>query len=148
LTAEAERCPACGHVLAASSDQYVDKLVAALRHREPTRAALAIQILSEMLAERRAIGPLCELLDTAHDAYVLKCAVAALARFGDAQAVPALSRRVLDPDTPLVVRLAGVQALGQIGGAEAQTTLGEARADPNSVVGDRARMELDRLQDL
>ena len=68
----ADRCLACGRALTVSDEDYVDNLIAALRHFEPTRAALAIQILSEMLAEPRAIPPLIELLDTTQDAYVLR----------------------------------------------------------------------------
>ncbi len=45
-----------GQSLAAGGEDFVDKLIAALRHPEPTRAAVAIQILSEMLAEPRAAG--------------------------------------------------------------------------------------------
>jgi hypothetical protein len=102
--------------LTAEGEDYVDKLIAALRHFEPTRAALAIQILSEMLAEPRAILPLIELLDTAQDAYVLHSAVVALGRFADPRAVPALAQRTLDLTAPLVVRLAAVDALSRIGG--------------------------------
>jgi HEAT repeat protein len=123
VPAEAERCPACGRSLAANDEDYVDKLITALRHFEPTRAALAIQILSEMLGEPRAVLPLIELLDTARDAYVLHSAAVALGRFADARAVPILSRRALDLTTPLVVRMAAVDALACIGGDQAQAAL-------------------------
>jgi HEAT repeat protein len=92
----------------------MEKLIAALRHFGPTRAGLAIQILSEMPAEPRAIPPLIELLDTARDAYVLHSAVVAPGRFADPRAVPALATRALDLTTPLVVRLAAVDALSRI----------------------------------
>lgn len=65
VRAESEHCPACGRSLAASDVDFVDKLISALHHPEPTRAALAIQILSDMLAEPRAILPLINLLGTA-----------------------------------------------------------------------------------
>jgi len=122
----------------------VNKLFAALHHFEPTRAALAIQVLSEMLAEPRAIEPLIELLDTAQDAYVLKSAAVALGRFADARAVPALARRALDLKAPLVVRVAAVEALGRIGGMPAWSALRSALRDPNASVRDRAREILDR----
>ena len=146
VPAEGTHCPACGHTLAAEDADFVDKLIGALNHSVPARAALAIQILSEMLAERRAIVPLIELLGSAHNAYVLKCAAMALGRFADARAVPALARRALDLRTPLVVRLAAVQALDQIGGHLAAEALGSALNDPNAVVRERARQALNRPQ--
>lgn len=146
----AERCPVCGHCVAAEDEDYVEKLITALHHFEPTRAALAIQILGEMMGEPRAIIPLVELLDTAHDAHVLRSAAAALGHFADggrervSLAVPALSRRALDLTTPLVVRVASVEALARIGGNEARATLESALDDPSFSVRDRARQGLDR----
>lgn len=144
---EAEVCPACGRSLAVKDEDYVDKLIAALRHFEPTRAALAVQILSEMLAEPRAIGPLIDLVGTADDAYVLHSAVRALGRFADARAVPVLVQRVLSSKTPLVVRVAAVEALARIGGDEARAAIRRATDDPSAVVRDRAHQALDRLQE-
>jgi HEAT repeat protein len=140
----AECCPSCGRSLTAEGEDYVDKLIAALRHFEPTRAALAIQILSEMLAEPRAILPLIELLDTAQDAYVLHSAVVALGRFADPRAVPALAQRTLDLTAPLVVRLAAVDALSRIGGDAAGAAIRSATDDPSAIVRERARQALDR----
>lgn len=139
---DAACCPACGRSLTADGEDYVDKLIAALRHFEPTRAALAIQILSEMLREPRAVVPLIELLDTARDAYVLYSAVAALGRFADARAVPALARQALGLTTPLVVRTAAVDALARIGGDQARAALASALADPNVTVRDHAARAL------
>lgn len=147
VPAGSEHCPACGRSLAEGGEDFVDKLIIALRHPEPTRAALAIQILSEMLAEPRAILPLIGLLDTTRDAYVLKCAVVALGRFADRRAVASLSRLLLDPATPLVVRLAAVDALARIGGDETQAALSGALADPNTSVCERARQALNVHQE-
>ena len=131
-------CPACGRALATDGETFVEKLIAAIHHTEPTRAALAIQVLSEMLAEPRAIPPLIGLLDTAHDAYVLRSAVLALGRFADRRAVPALRRVMLDSETSLIVRAAVVDALAQIGGGEARQALGQALTDPSASVRKRA----------
>jgi len=146
VTMETEFCPACGRSLR-GEEEYVDKLISALRHFEPTRAALAIQILSEMLAEPRAIVPLIELLDIARDADVLHGATVALGRFADPRAVPALARRALDLTTPLVVRVAAVDALGRIGGDQARAALQSALADPNNTVRDHARQALQGLSE-
>lgn len=143
VRAESEHCPACGRSLAASDVDFVDKLISALHHPEPTRAALAIQILSDMLAEPRAILPLINLLGTARDSYVLKSAVIALGRFADRRAVPSLSRLLLDPATALVVRIAAVDALAGIGGDQAQAALKRALTDFNPSVRNRARAALD-----
>jgi len=140
-----ECCPACGRSLLASGEDYVHKPIAGLRHPEPTRAALAIQILSEMLAEPRAIVPLIELLGTARDGEVLRSAAVALGRYGDERAVPALSRRALDLTSLLAVRLAAVDALAAIGGEQAHVALEGALADPNSIVRDHARRALQRV---
>lgn len=137
-----QHCPTCGRSLAVTDEDYVDKLICALRHPEPTRAALAIQVLSEMLAEPRAIMPLIQLLDIASDAYVLKCAVAALGRFADQRAVAPLGRVALDVSKPLVVRLAAVDALAHIGGDQAQATLRAALTDPRPSVRERAQQAL------
>ncbi len=145
VAADTEFCPACGRALRGEDEDYVDKLISALRHFEPTRAALAIQILSEMLVEPRAIVPLIELLGTARDAYVLHSAAVALGRFADPRAVPALTRQVLDPTTPLVVRVAAVDALARIGGDQVRAALQDALADPSATVRDHARQALQRL---
>jgi HEAT repeat protein len=128
--------------LTANNEDFVDKLIAAIRHPEPTRAALAIQVLSEMLAEPRAVPPLIDLLDSAHDPYVLRYAVVALGRFADRRAAPALSRLLLGTATPLVVRIAGVDALARIGGDEARAAIQHAMADPNASVRERAHRAL------
>jgi len=120
----------------------VDKLITALRHFEPTRAALAIYILSDMLREPRVVAPLVELLDTAGDAFVLRSAARALGRFGDARAVPALRRRALGSTTPLVVRVAAVDALARIGGDQARAALADALGDSNGTVREHAGQAL------
>jgi len=137
-------CPACGSAVDDDLD-LVDKYIAAMRHSEPTRAALAIQVLSEFMGERRAIPPMIALLETAGDAYVLKAAVDALARFADARAVPGLRRLILNPDTALVVRAAAVDALAGIGTPDVAPILATVAAhDPAVVVRERAQQALDR----
>ncbi|MBN1813109.1 MAG: hypothetical protein JXA14_14830 [Anaerolineae bacterium] len=150
----AEQCPACGQALAVGGEDYVDKPIAALRHFEPMRAALAIQILGEMLGEPRAILPLIELLDTARDAYVLRSAAVALGHLAGANreamdpAVPVLGRRLLDMETPLVVRLAAVEALSRIGGEAAWAAIHSGLDDPNASVRECARQALDCIEEM
>lgn len=137
-----DRCPACGQSLPMGDEDFVDKLIAALRHPEPTRAGLAIHILGERLAEPRAILPLIDLLHTASDAAVLRDAVAALGHFADRRAAPSLARLLLDTETPLVVRVAAVEALTRIGGDAAQVAIEHALVDSNTIVRERARRAL------
>lgn len=98
--------------------------------------------------EPRAIVPLIGLLETARDDYVLRNAAVALGRSADARAVPALASRVVDLRTPLVVRLAAVEALDRIGGDAARAALDGALRDRNTVVCKRARQALDRSEDI
>ena len=147
VPSDSQSCPCCGRSLAAGDEDYIDKLICALRHPEPTRAALAIQVLIEMLAEPRAIEPLIGLLDTASDAYVLKCAAAALGRFGDPRAVGPLGRLALDASNPLVVRMAAVDALARIGGDHAQALLSAAVSDPSPSVRELAHRVLSSCND-
>ena len=102
---DAVTCPMCGAALIEALS-FTDKLIAALRHtapaggcrcREPTRAGLAIDILTGWLHEPRAVEPLCDLLDHATDAAILKQAATGLGRLGDRQAVPVLTRLLQDP---------------------------------------------------
>lgn len=125
---EAARCPACGVDLNETLD-FTDKLIAALRHREPTRAGLAIDILTRWRPEPRAVEPLCELLNHATDAAILKQAALGLGRLRDQRAAPALSRLLLNGSRAFVARQAAAEALGQIGGAEARQALQVALND-------------------
>jgi HEAT repeat protein len=141
---ESSRCPYCGQPVETEGEDYVDKLLASVHHPEPTRAGLAIHILSEMLAEPRAVVPLIGLLDTACDTGVLSAAVVGLGRLGDPRAVPALARLLGNPETPLVARAAAVRALARIGGAEARVALQRALGDRSITVRERARRALAR----
>ena len=139
LEGPAQDCPTCGESLEQADADYVDKLIDALRHPEPTRAAVAIHILTDLQAEPRAIEPLVALLDQSSDAYILRQAVTALGRFGDARAVQPLSRLAGDAEQALVVRVAALEALARIGGDTAEAALRRALTDPIHSMQKRAR---------
>ncbi len=120
----------------------VDKLLVALRHPVPDRAGLAIDVLAYRLREPKAIVPLIKLLSESMDAEVLKQAALALGYFRDPRAVEPLRALRGGQTTPLVVRLAAVEALAQIGGEEAERGLCEALADLNESVQGRAAGKL------
>ncbi|MEW6232231.1 MAG: HEAT repeat domain-containing protein [Chloroflexota bacterium] len=133
---EATVCAHCGTSLEEEAEGFVDKLIAAVRHPEPTRAGLAIHILGERLREPRAVAPLIALLDQTRDPYLLRSAVEALGRLGDTRAVSALSRLLHDPSASVMVRVAAAQALAQIGGKVAIEALSALPPDvPTSVEG-------------
>ena len=134
-----ERCPVCGKPIAEPEADFVDKLIAALRHPEPTRAGLAVHILGEMLREPRAVKPLIDLVDSRPDAHVLKLAVQALGHLGDERAVPALVDLLEDPSAVVVARLAAVDALHQIGGETAERALRQALESERPSIRDAAR---------
>jgi HEAT repeat protein len=143
-----ERCPTCGHSLATAQEpDLVDKYIAEIRHRDPTRAGLAIMVLSKLMHEPRAIQPLIDLVETSTDGYVVSLAVEALGRFADPHAVAPLGRVALRHGTPLVVRVAVVEALAQIGGPEALDFLQRMQDDTSPSVRERVARLLLRVAD-
>jgi HEAT repeat protein len=138
---EAIVCPTCGVTLIEALS-FTDKLIAALRHREPTRAGLAIDVLTDWLHEARAVAPLCDLIDESTDASILKQAALGLGRLGDPQAIPALTRLLQDPSRAFVARSAAAEALGHIGGAEAERALRAALDDALSSIRTAAQQAL------
>ena len=73
------KCPACGLDIhqAWKSKDYVQKLIAALSHRQQSTPIRAAWILGK-LRERRAVGPLIELVGRTNDVYIATEAVNAL----------------------------------------------------------------------
>ncbi len=139
---EATVCPTCGAALIEDLD-FTDKLIAALRHREPTRAGLAIDVLTNWLREPRAVEPLCDLLEQSKDAAILKQAARGLGKLGDQRAVPALTRLLMSDARAFVARQAAAEALGQIGGDEAQQALQAALSDPLASIRSAAQRALE-----
>lgn len=138
---EATTCTNCGASLS-EEQSYVDRLIAALHHPEPTRAGLALDILSGWLHETRAVEPICALVEHTSDPAMLKQAAHALGRLGERRAVPTLARLLGDPSRPFVARQAAAQALGQLGGAEAFQALTLALADPLASIREAAQRAL------
>ena len=127
INSSTDRCPFCGQSTDEHGLDFVSKLIAALRHPEPTRAGLAIDILAHMLHEPRAVQPLINLLEITQDAWILTQAVRGLGVLGDVRAVGSLIRLLESQEKPLVARREAVLALGKIGGEEAWQALEQAR---------------------
>ena len=99
-------CLQCGDDLAARRERnnYVDKLIAALHHPEPTIPIRAAWILGER-REHKAVKRLMALVETSMDAFIAAAAVAALGRIGGEQSLVAL-RRAAQHESAIVRRAA------------------------------------------
>ena|SRR5713101_586602 len=64
-----------------SQADYIDKLIAALRHKEPTTSLRAAWILGER-REQKAVPPLIKIVKKANDAFLVESAVEALGKIG------------------------------------------------------------------
>lgn len=89
-------CPSCWHEISEGQDEcpechvsiterwdkkdFVDKLIAALKHPEPTTPIRAAMILGK-LKDTRAISHLIFIAQTAHDIFIILAAVRALREF-------------------------------------------------------------------
>src|SRR6266511_5046913 len=107
FTKDMAECPCCGASLHEDVDQdeYVVKLIRALRHPEATTVVRAATILA-LLRARSAVQPLLALLASGSDPYILESAVEALGDIGDCTAIEGLS----DASAHSYVRLRGKAA--------------------------------------
>ena len=121
---EVEVCRQCGASLDERSKDFTSKLIDAIDHPEPTRAALAIDILGSHFQEPRAVAALMRRLELPQDSTdVAAGAATALGQIGERQAVPLLAEVLDDGRRALVVRLAAAEALAALGGHEARQAL-------------------------
>lgn len=110
--ADAGICAACKRPLAgANEDDYVEKLIWALRHPDPTVPPRAAWILGER-REGRAVESLLALVRESRDMGALEAAVIALGKIGDVRAVAVLED--LKHTSFLRVRRAADWALQQL----------------------------------
>ncbi|MBM3860828.1 MAG: HEAT repeat domain-containing protein [Verrucomicrobia bacterium] len=84
VMATAQICPRCGDDILARQARadFVEKLISALRHPEPTTPIRAAWILGQR-RERRAVPALIQLARESADPFIIEAAVAALARIND-----------------------------------------------------------------
>jgi HEAT repeat protein len=129
---EAQICQACGESLDEGDKEFASKLIDAIAHPEPTRAALAVEILGSYLRERRAVPALLHRLARPADSTdVAAGAARALGQIGDRQAVPLLVDVLADRERPLVVRLAAAEALAELDGKAARLALDRTARQPD-----------------
>lgn len=140
-------CPHCQISLAGITDEkFFDKLIDALRHPVPVRAAFVAQILGR-LGDVRAVEPLLETLGRTDDPEVLEAVIRSLGTLGDARAVGALAGILEDTRRFLTLRLATANALANIGGAQAVATLQRAAARGDDAVARAAQSALVAIKD-
>jgi HEAT repeat protein len=140
------RCSVCGAALALtpSEEDFVAKLIRALRHPEPLTVERAATLLGQ-IGDRRAVEPLLAMLAGGAAPEALAAAAASLAALGETRALSLLARRLADPASFLVVRLAAVRALAQLGGPAAEAALHRALGDRSPTVRALARDLLPQL---
>lgn len=79
LADDLPQCPHCGAEIHGiwRSKSYLEKLILALNHPEPSTVMRAVWLLGQ-LRDRRAVEPLEHLLETTHDVFVTRAARVAL----------------------------------------------------------------------
>jgi len=116
MAAEQMICGRCRADLRAWEGKgYVEKLIAALRHPEPTTPLRAAWLLGRLRA-RDAVLPLMELARSSPDLFLREAAVEALGRIGDPRSLELL--RALARSDSVLVRRAARRALAMIEGPE------------------------------
>ncbi|MCL5284129.1 MAG: HEAT repeat domain-containing protein [Armatimonadetes bacterium] len=142
-TEKDETCRHCGGLLLeAGGKPYLEKLIWALKHPEPTVSPRAAWVLGER-RESQAVEPLISAIDGASDMALLEEAVVALGKIGDPRAIPCLERALRD--SYLSVRQRAAWALGRIGGPVVIEVLTSAVDDPNQTVREAALAALSSL---
>ena len=106
-----DRCPKCGFEIRGAWDtkDYVDKLIAALRHPEQGTPIRTAWILGRR-REVRALGALIELVRRTTDVYIATSAVEALGEIGTAEAMAFLE--TLDDHPAQMVKAAAGKITG------------------------------------
>ncbi len=134
-------CPCCQQPISANAqEEFFDKLVDALRHPVPSKAAFAAQVLGK-LADPRGVEPLLHVFERTRDPETQEAAVRALGQLKDPRAVSRLAQILHDPNTFITLRIAAANALGEIGDQAAVTALqGAAKRDDSA--GRQARTVL------
>jgi HEAT repeat protein len=114
VTEGTQVCPACGKNVEhlSSGRDYVQKLIGALDHPEPTTPIRAAWVLG-MRKEARAVPRLIRLVRESTDPYIVEAAVEALAQIGDPAGLAAV--RFAAEQGPLRVRERARHALDSAG---------------------------------
>jgi HEAT repeat protein len=126
VSEQATTCPRCNANITEHISQadYVEKLIAALSHKEPTTPVRAAWILGERL-EKKAVPALTRIVHKAADAFLVESAVEALGKIGGKAAVAAV--RTALRHSSLRVRVKAREALMKITDEPARTAMARRR---------------------
>jgi HEAT repeat protein len=137
------KCRSCGaSLIPVSEENYVTKLIKALRHPEPSTPIRAAWILGNR-KEIQAVPQLLILLQSSSDPYILSSVVNALGQIGDSSVIDTLEQ-LLDT-TFLKVRLEIIKALRNIGGPRARDILQCCLKSDNQKIRESAHIALQQL---
>jgi HEAT repeat protein len=117
-------CPHCYTDISERISQadYVDKLIAALRHKEPMTPVRAAWILGER-HEQKAAPALAKIINKAKDAFLVESAVEALGKIGGD--VASVAVRTATQHSSLRVRVKAREVLQQIEAKNLERALAE-----------------------
>lgn len=122
---------------------YVDKLIEALKHPEPTTRVRAAWVLGRK-KEKRAVTPLIEAINNnLNDPYILESIVGALGLTGDSSALDEIFS--LLKSSYLIVRIQAARAISMIGDRKGVDPLMAALKDENTAVRKAAAEALGRM---
>jgi len=132
FTGDLSVCPRCKADLSAlDRESYVQKLIRAIHHPDPTVRRRAVYFLGEK-GVREAIGPLVDLLGETKDYFLMEEAADALGKIGGKETIPVLTKLLDNPS--FLVRGSAVRALAAVGGPEAGEYLERMLKDPSAYV--------------
>jgi len=144
---EIQPCPNCRVIADAKAESYVERLLETVLSKETNRAGMAVDVLTKLLHEPRAIVPLTMMLERKGDPYPLVIGARGLGWLGNSEAVPALAKLLFDENQPYVARVAAVEALEKIGGEESIHVLERAQSSPRPSVAKASRHALKSLRE-
>jgi HEAT repeat protein len=145
LSANVRVCPNCHTRLdKRAEDSFVDKLIGALNHPVPAKAAFAARVLGER-RETRAVEFLLRTLETDREPELQEAAIRALGEIGDARSVPVIAGILNDSHRYLSLRVAAAGALAKIGTPEAIVALQTAQRAGSRAVARAAREAFESL---
>ena len=123
VSEQATTCPHCYENISEriSQTDYIDKLIAALRHKEPTTPVRAAWILGER-REQKAVPALTKIAKKANDAFLVESAVKALGKIGGDAATAAV--RAATQHSSLRVRVKAREILMRITDEPTKTRIG------------------------
>lgn len=131
-------CPYCNLPRQSQAVSCMKRLIEAILSLDPSRAGMAVDVLTKWLHEPRAIVPLLLILQSDGDAFRLVMAARGLGWLGDRAAIPALIDLLFEKSKPFVARVAAVQALGALKGEQADAALRKATLDERPSVAQAA----------